>query len=165
MEYNTWIINFFCFLPISLRAKLQLSYIKTGLFFGYKKLFTSSLRPFYVSFSRHLPMIAAQLRGRVHLKSKEFANQQHILVFSHILGVLDLLRPHIFRQDKVCGLFKTCHTTNSASPCNEVGGIKFTDTLSYTWVERGTANILCPQAFNLPLKMGCPRWATRSVAR
>ena len=46
-------------------------------------------------------MIAAQLRGRVHLKSKEFANQQHILVFSHILGVLDLLRPHIFRQDKV----------------------------------------------------------------
>jgi len=36
----------------------------------------------------------------VHLKSKEFANQQHILVFSHILGVLDLLRPHIFRRDK-----------------------------------------------------------------
>ena len=62
-------------------------------------------------------MIAAQLRGRVHLKSKEFANQQHILVFSHILGVLDLLRPHIFRQDKVCGLLVICHTTDSVSPC------------------------------------------------
>lgn len=47
-------------------------------------------------------MIAAQLRGRVHLKSKEFTNQQHLLVFSHILGMLDLLRPHIFRHDKVC---------------------------------------------------------------
>lgn len=51
---------------------------------------------------RHLPMIAAQLRGRVHLKSKEFTNQQHLLVFSHILALLDLLRPHIFKQDKVC---------------------------------------------------------------
>nr|XP_058960995.1 integrator complex subunit 1-like isoform X3 [Pocillopora verrucosa] len=50
---------------------------------------------------RHLPMIAAQLRGRVHLKHKEFINQQHLLVFSHILGVLDLLRPHIFRYDKL----------------------------------------------------------------
>ena len=47
-------------------------------------------------------MIAAQLRGRVHLKSKEFTNQQHLLVFSHVLGLLDLLKPHIFRQDKVC---------------------------------------------------------------
>jgi len=50
---------------------------------------------------RHLPMIAAQLRGRVHLKSREFTNQQHLLLFSHILGVLDLLRPHIFKQDKL----------------------------------------------------------------
>ena len=78
---------------------------------------TSSERQFFVSFSRHLPMIAAQLRGRVHLKSKEFANQQHILVFSHILGVLDLLRPHIFRQDKVSGLLVTGHTTHSVSLC------------------------------------------------
>ena len=61
-------------------------------------------------------MIAAQLRGRVHLKSKEFANQQHILVFSHILGVLDLLRPHIFRQDKVCGLLFNFHITNAVLP-------------------------------------------------
>ena len=80
-------------------------------FLCYMNLCTSSKRPFFVSFSRHLPMIAAQLRGRVHLKSKEFANQQHIFVFSHILGVLDLLRPHIFRQDKVCGLLVICHTT------------------------------------------------------
>jgi len=50
---------------------------------------------------RHLPMIAAQLRGRVHLKSKEFTNQQHLLVFSHVLALLDLLRPHIFNQDKL----------------------------------------------------------------
>lgn len=50
---------------------------------------------------RHLPMIAAQLRGRVHLKSKEFTNQQHLLMFSHILGLLHLLRPHIFKQDKL----------------------------------------------------------------
>ena len=55
-----------------------------------------------ICFSRHLPMIAAQLRGRVHLKSKEFTNQQHLLVFSHVLGLLDLLKPHIFRQEKVC---------------------------------------------------------------
>ena len=57
---------------------------------------------FPACFSRHLPMIAAQLRGRVHLKSKEFTNQQHLLMFSHILGLLDLLRPRIFKQDKVC---------------------------------------------------------------
>lgn len=50
---------------------------------------------------RHLPMVAAQLRGRVHLKSKEFTHQQHLLVFSHILALLDLLRPHIFKQHKI----------------------------------------------------------------
>ncbi|XP_031573151.1 integrator complex subunit 1-like [Actinia tenebrosa] len=49
---------------------------------------------------RHLPMIACLLRGRVHLTSKEFSNQQHLLLFSHVLGILDLVRPHVFIEDK-----------------------------------------------------------------
>ncbi|XP_048575697.1 integrator complex subunit 1 [Nematostella vectensis] len=49
---------------------------------------------------RHLPMIAGLLRGRVHLNSKEFNSQQHLLFFSHMLGIMDLLRPHIFTRDK-----------------------------------------------------------------
>ena len=46
-------------------------------------------------------MIAALLNGRSHLTTSEFSNQQHLLFFSHILGIIDQLRPHIFQQDKV----------------------------------------------------------------
>ena len=45
---------------------------------------------------RYLPVIASLIRGRTHLTSKEFYNQNHFLFFTHILGLLDSLRPHIF---------------------------------------------------------------------
>ena len=41
-------------------------------------------------------MIASLIRGRTHLTSKEFYNRNHFLFFTHILGLLDSLRPYIF---------------------------------------------------------------------
>ncbi|KAK3730373.1 hypothetical protein QZH41_020667 [Actinostola sp. cb2023] len=52
-------------------------------------------------FLRHISMISCLLRGRVHLTSKEFSNNQHLLLFSHVLGILDMLRPHVFKPDKL----------------------------------------------------------------
>ncbi|XP_064415075.1 integrator complex subunit 1 isoform X2 [Latimeria chalumnae] len=48
---------------------------------------------------RHLPMIAALLHGRVHLNFHEFRQQNHLLFFTHVLGILELLHPHVFQSD------------------------------------------------------------------
>ncbi|ESO87352.1 hypothetical protein LOTGIDRAFT_107278 [Lottia gigantea] len=45
---------------------------------------------------RLLPMIAALLQGRTALNFTEFRNQNYLLLFSHVLGILDILQPHIF---------------------------------------------------------------------
>ncbi|XP_066292608.1 integrator complex subunit 1-like [Branchiostoma lanceolatum] len=48
---------------------------------------------------RQLPMIAALLRGRVHLNFDEFVHRHHFLFFTHVLGLLELLVPHVFRKE------------------------------------------------------------------
>ncbi|XP_072838924.2 integrator complex subunit 1 [Pogona vitticeps] len=48
---------------------------------------------------RHLPMVAALLHGRVHLNFQEFRQQNHLTFFVHVLGILELLQPHVFRSE------------------------------------------------------------------
>ncbi|XP_035145705.3 integrator complex subunit 1 isoform X4 [Callithrix jacchus] len=48
---------------------------------------------------RHLPMIAALLHGRTHLNFQEFRQQNHLSCFLHVLGLLELLQPHVFRSE------------------------------------------------------------------
>ncbi|XP_032315764.1 LOW QUALITY PROTEIN: integrator complex subunit 1 [Camelus ferus] len=48
---------------------------------------------------RHLPMIAALLHGRTHLNFQEFRQQNHLSFFLHVLGVLELLQPHVFQSE------------------------------------------------------------------
>ncbi|TKC49787.1 hypothetical protein EI555_002508 [Monodon monoceros] len=48
---------------------------------------------------RHLPMIAALLHGRSHLNFQEFRQQSHLTFFLHVLGILELLQPHVFQSE------------------------------------------------------------------
>ncbi|KAJ7305958.1 hypothetical protein JRQ81_010324 [Phrynocephalus forsythii] len=48
---------------------------------------------------RHLPMVAALLHGRVHLNFQEFRQQNHLTFFLHVLGILELLQPHVFQSE------------------------------------------------------------------
>ncbi|XP_006889666.1 PREDICTED: integrator complex subunit 1 [Elephantulus edwardii] len=48
---------------------------------------------------RHLPMLAALLHGRTHLNFQEFRQQNHLTFFLHVLGVLELLQPLVFRSE------------------------------------------------------------------
>uniref|UniRef100_A0A3B3QNR6 Integrator complex subunit 1 n=1 Tax=Paramormyrops kingsleyae TaxID=1676925 RepID=A0A3B3QNR6_9TELE len=48
---------------------------------------------------RHLPMIAALLRGRIHLNFQEFRQQNNLTFFSDVLAILDLLQPLVFRAE------------------------------------------------------------------
>lgn len=48
---------------------------------------------------RHLPMMAALLHGRTHLNFQEFRQQNHLSCFLHVLGILELLQPHVFRTE------------------------------------------------------------------
>lgn len=44
-------------------------------------------------------MIAALLHGRTHLNFQEFRQQNHLSCFLHVLGLLELLQPHVFRSE------------------------------------------------------------------
>lgn len=44
-------------------------------------------------------MVAALLHGRTHLNFQEFRQQNHLAFFLHVLGVLELLQPHVFRSE------------------------------------------------------------------
>nr|XP_015215216.1 PREDICTED: integrator complex subunit 1 isoform X1 [Lepisosteus oculatus]XP_015215217.1 PREDICTED: integrator complex subunit 1 isoform X1 [Lepisosteus oculatus]XP_015215218.1 PREDICTED: integrator complex subunit 1 isoform X1 [Lepisosteus oculatus] len=48
---------------------------------------------------RHLPMIAALLHGRIHLKFQEFRQQNHLTFFTHVLSILELLQPLVFHSE------------------------------------------------------------------
>jgi len=48
---------------------------------------------------RQLPMLAASLRGRVHFESSIFRSRSHLLFFTQVLGLLELLQPHIFQTE------------------------------------------------------------------
>ncbi|KAJ7992420.1 hypothetical protein DPEC_G00278360 [Dallia pectoralis] len=48
---------------------------------------------------RHLPMIAALLHGRIHLNFQEFPSQNHLMFFSNVLAILELLQPLVFHGE------------------------------------------------------------------
>lgn len=49
-------------------------------------------------FVRQLPMLAAVLGGRTQLSLGEMKNRNLLLLFTHVLGLLELLQPQIFHQ-------------------------------------------------------------------
>ncbi|KAL5018222.1 hypothetical protein ScPMuIL_003944 [Solemya velum] len=50
-------------------------------------------------FLRQMPMLAALLKGKTDFTTGEMKHKNYTLMFIHILGLLELLQPHIFRKD------------------------------------------------------------------
>ena len=48
---------------------------------------------------RNLPLIAAALKGRTEYDFSFFRSRNHLTLYSMTLGLMDLLRPHIFRAE------------------------------------------------------------------
>jgi integrator complex subunit 1 len=68
---------------------------------------------------RQLPMLASSLRGRVHFDSNIFRSRSHLLLFMQVLGILELLQPHIFQieyaqplEDVLDSIFSMYHVRN-----------------------------------------------------
>ncbi|XP_021917589.1 integrator complex subunit 1 [Zootermopsis nevadensis] len=59
---------------------------------------------------RQLPMLAASLRGRVHLDFSVFRSRNHLNLFQQVVGILELLQPHIFLPAYSEGLEDTFHS-------------------------------------------------------
>ncbi len=47
---------------------------------------------------RQLPLLAAMLTGRCQFSFDEFRHRNHHLLFTHALGLLELLQPHVFHS-------------------------------------------------------------------
>ncbi|CAG5115061.1 unnamed protein product, partial [Candidula unifasciata] len=50
-------------------------------------------------FLRQLPLIGAILCGQTQFSSREMRHTNRFLLFTHVLGFLELLQPHVFRQE------------------------------------------------------------------
>ncbi len=48
---------------------------------------------------RNLPLVAAALKGRTEFDFSFFRSRNHLTLYSMTLGLLDVLRPHVFRQE------------------------------------------------------------------
>lgn len=48
---------------------------------------------------RQLPMLASSLMGRSHLSFSQFKSNQHLNLFTQIMGLLELLQPHLFNEE------------------------------------------------------------------
>ena len=55
-------------------------------------------------------MLAAALRGRVHLDFVVFRSRNHLNLFQQVAGILELLQPHIFLPEYTQGLEDTLHS-------------------------------------------------------
>lgn len=44
-------------------------------------------------------MLSSALRGRVHLEFPVFRSRNHLALFTQVLGLLELLKPHLFRPE------------------------------------------------------------------
>ena len=49
-------------------------------------------------FHRQLPMMAAILQGRAQYTFAELKHRNHLLLYTHVLGILELLQPALFHQ-------------------------------------------------------------------
>ncbi len=58
-------------------------------------------------FLRNLPLIAASLKGRTEFDFSFFRSRHHLTLYSIVMGILDLLSPHIFRPEHREGLEET----------------------------------------------------------
>ena len=56
---------------------------------------------------RHLPLLAASLKGTHHLNLNVLRNSNHLELFSMVLGVLELLQPHLFAPQHLSALTAT----------------------------------------------------------
>ncbi|KAK8386997.1 hypothetical protein O3P69_017976 [Scylla paramamosain] len=56
---------------------------------------------------RHLPLLAASLKGTHHLNLNVLRNSNHLELFSMVLGVLELLQPHLFAAQHLSALTAT----------------------------------------------------------
>ncbi|XP_056018068.1 integrator complex subunit 1-like isoform X2 [Ostrea edulis] len=48
---------------------------------------------------RQLPLIAALLKGKTQFTFGEMRHKNYLLLFTHILGLMETLQPHIYRRD------------------------------------------------------------------
>ena len=48
---------------------------------------------------RNLPLIAASLHGRTHFDYSFFRSRNHMTFYVKMLGLLELLQPHVFRPE------------------------------------------------------------------
>ncbi|XP_063229314.1 integrator complex subunit 1 isoform X2 [Bacillus rossius redtenbacheri] len=53
---------------------------------------------------RQLPMLAASLRGRAHLDVSVLRSRNHLNLFQQVMGILELLQPHVFLPEHETGL-------------------------------------------------------------
>ena len=49
---------------------------------------------------RQLPLIAALLKGKTQFSFGEMRHKNYLLLFTHILGLMETLQPHIFRKEQ-----------------------------------------------------------------
>ena len=49
--------------------------------------------------SRQLPMISALLQSRAQFSFGEVKHRNHLLLYTHILGILEFLQPYIFYRE------------------------------------------------------------------
>lgn len=48
---------------------------------------------------RQLPLIAALLKGKTQFTFGEMRHKNYLLLFTHVLGLMETLQPHIYRRD------------------------------------------------------------------
>nr|CAD7438682.1 unnamed protein product [Timema bartmani] len=62
---------------------------------------------------RQLSMLAASLRGRSHLDMTVLRSRSHLALFQQVMGILELLQPHVFLPEHTTGLEDTlqCYFT------------------------------------------------------
>uniref|UniRef100_A0A1B6DA21 Uncharacterized protein n=1 Tax=Clastoptera arizonana TaxID=38151 RepID=A0A1B6DA21_9HEMI len=56
---------------------------------------------------RQLTMLASSLRGRVHLDWSVFRQRSHLLLFNQVCGILELMKPHLFKPEYAAPLHET----------------------------------------------------------
>lgn len=55
-----------------------------------------------MNLNRQLPMLGWLLRGRAHLVSKQFQNENHHHVFNNSFQLVEIMQPQVFMMVSVC---------------------------------------------------------------
>jgi len=56
---------------------------------------------------RQLPMLASSLMGRCYLDFGSFRSGHHLNLFNQVMGLLELLQPHLFNEQHETALENT----------------------------------------------------------